>query len=87
MSRTYLGILILLGFVAIVVYLAMGQFDTRCRVCIEFKGQRVCEIAVAADPLAAQQQAMSSACSQVAGGVTDSFNCTGRAPLSIECSE
>ena len=82
-----MGILILLGFVAVVVYLAMGQFDTRCRVCIQFKGQTVCETAVAADPPAAQQQAMFSACSQVTNGVTDSFNCTGRAPISIECGE
>lgn len=87
MSRTYVGILILLGFVAVVVYLAMGQFDTRCRVCIQFNGQTVCEIAVAADASDAQQQAMFSACSQVTNGVTDSFKCSGRAPLSVECNE
>ena len=87
MSRTYVGVLILLSFIAIVVYLAMSQFDTRCRVCVEFNGGTVCEVAVASDPPSAQQQAMTSACSQLTGSVTDSFNCTARAPLSVECTE
>ena len=87
MSRTYVGILILLAFVAVVVYLAMGQFDTRCRVCVQFKGQTVCETSVASDPESAQQQAMFIACSQLTNGVTESFNCTGRAPSSITCEE
>ena len=87
MSRTYLGILILLSFIAIVVYMAMGQFETRCRVCVQFNGQTVCEVALAADPSSAQQQAMTSACSQLTGSVTGSFNCTARAPTSVECTE
>ena len=87
MSRTYIGILILLSFIAIVVYMAMSQFETRCRVCVQFNGGTVCEVALASDPASAQQQAMTSACSQLTGSVTDSFNCAARAPISIECSE
>ncbi|MAI79480.1 MAG: hypothetical protein CL917_11100 [Deltaproteobacteria bacterium] len=85
LSRTYLGILILLAFGAFVVYLAAGQFDSRCHVCMRFNGQIICETALASDPSSAQMQATGSACSQLSRGVTDSFNCTAMAPISVKC--
>lgn len=87
MNRTYWSLLILLGFVAAVVYLAMGQFDAHCRVCVKFNGQVVCESARADDIPAAQMQATQSACSQLTRNVTESFACPNVAPVSLDCTE
>lgn len=87
MYRTHWTVLILLTIVAAVAYLAMGQFDARCRVCMKFNGETVCETARAADVVAAQMQATQSACSQIARNVTDSFVCPTQAPVFLECTE
>ncbi len=87
MSRTLVGILVLVAFAAAVVYLAMGELSTRCEVCVVFGGGRVCESAVASNPTDAQQQATSSACAQLTGSVTEVVACTNRAPQSVRCEE
>ncbi|MDG2333469.1 MAG: hypothetical protein P8Q97_04520 [Myxococcota bacterium] len=87
MSRTLVGTLILIAFAAAVVYLAMGQLSTRCHVCVDFAGRRVCETAVASNAEDAQQQAAYSACAQMTGGVTEVVACTNRVPQSVRCEE
>ena len=85
MSRTLAGVLILVAFVATVVYLAMGALSVRCEVCVAFGGQTLCESAVASNPADAEQQATYGACSQITGGVTQIVACTGRVPQSVRC--
>jgi len=87
MNRTLIGTLIILSFAAFVVYLTAQQFSTQCEVCVTYAGRRLCETAVAADRKEAQQQATSSACSQLTGGVTDTVRCTGAVPESVRCEE
>jgi hypothetical protein len=86
-TRTWVGILIGLGFVAVVVIAAMGQFRVRCEVCMAYRGQQLCEQAAAADRDNAELQARSSACAQISGGVTDGIQCNNTAPLSVTCNE
>jgi len=85
MSRTLVGVLVLIAFAATVVYLAMGELSARCEVCVAFGGQTRCEVAVASNPADAEQQATYGACSQITGGVTEIVACTGRVPQSVVC--
>ena len=85
MSRTLVGVLVLIAFAATVVYLAMGELSVRCEVCVAFGGQTRCETAVASNPADAEQQAAYGACSQITGGVTEIVACTGRVPQSVRC--
>lgn len=87
MTRTWVGILIGLGFVAVVVIAAMGQFRVRCEVCMAHRGRQLCEQASAADHDSAELQARSSACAQISGGVTDGIQCNNTLPLSVTCNE
>ena len=87
MSRTLVGVLILVTFVAGVVYLAMGQLSVRCKVCVGFSGQTKCESAVASSPADAEQQATYGACSQITRGVTEIVACTHTVPQSVFCEE
>ncbi|HIL80488.1 MAG TPA: hypothetical protein EYG54_04395 [Myxococcales bacterium] len=87
MSRTLVGVLILIIFAAGVVYLAMGQFSVRCNVCVDFGGQTKCESAVASNPADAEQQATYGACSQITRGVTDIVACTHMVPRSVLCEK
>ncbi len=87
MSRTLIGVLILVAFAAAVVYLAMGELSVRCNVCVAYKGRNVCETAVASSLADAEQQATYSACAQMTGGVTDIVACTNRVPQSVSCEE
>jgi hypothetical protein len=87
MNRTIIGVLIAAAFVAIVVYMAMGEFSTRCEVCMTFKGRSVCETALAADRQHARMQAQSSACTQITNGVSEIVACTGSQPDSVRCEE
>jgi len=87
MSRTLVGVLILITFAAVVIYLAMGQLSVRCRVCVAFGGQTRCETAVANSPADAQEQANYSACSQLTRGVTEIVACTNSFPQSVRCEE
>jgi len=87
MSRVHWSLLILITLVAAIVYLAMGQFEARCRVCMKFRGEIVCETARAHDTATAQMQATQSACSQLTRDVTESFACPTLRPVSLECTE
>ncbi len=87
MGRTIAGIAILLGFGAFVVYTAMNQLGTRCEVCMDFDGRRVCEVAYADGEADAIMQAQSSACTQLTSGVTGIVACTRAQPASVRCEE
>jgi hypothetical protein len=85
--RTIIGILVGISFVAVVVYLATGQFDAKCEVCITFRGQQLCETALAADRDQAVMQATSSACTRLTSGVNEVIECQRLRPTSLRCNE
>ena len=85
MSRTAVGIVIGLAFLAFVVYTAMSGLGTRCEVCMTVNGVTLCEAARAADEPTAIMQARSSACSRLTNGVTQTIRCGNMAPTSVDC--
>lgn len=85
--RVVLGSLAAIVFLVAIVWVTLQQVRTRCEVCMEHRGQQLCEAATAADRDQALAQARSSACARLSSGVTDGIRCNGSEPLSVRCSE
>ena len=56
----------------------------RCRVCMSFNGRRDCRTGSAQTAMSAQRTAITNACAQLAGGVTESNQCENTQPESVE---
>ena len=78
------GLALLVSYMA---YLTMSSGQVTCDVCIEFHGRKECRKATGADVGEAQMSATSTACSLMAGGVTDGIACQNTPPESISCQE
>ena len=87
MTQTLVKIALALGFLAIVIYTALGQSRVTCEVCMSYQGRQACETTSAADSAEALMQATSSACSRVSSGVTGTIQCNNTRPLSSHCSD
>jgi hypothetical protein len=86
-KRTIVKIALAVGFLATVVYVALGQSRVTCEVCMSYQGRQACEQTSAADSAEALMQATSSACSQISSGVTGTIKCNNTRPLSSHCSD
>jgi hypothetical protein len=86
-ARTAIGAALGLAFVAAVIWSAFQATQVQCEICVEYKGRSACSTAQAADLLQAEAQAISGACSQVTGGVTETLECDRIAPVRRTCSE
>ena len=78
------GFVLLVGYMA---YLTLSNRQVSCEVCIEFRGLTECRKATAIDRAEAQMSATSTACSLLAGGVTDAIACQNTPPARISCEE
>jgi hypothetical protein len=87
LKGTIAKIALALGFLATVVYAALGQSRVTCEVCMSYQGRQACEKTSAADSEQALMQATSSACSRISGGVTGTIQCNNTRPLSSHCSD
>jgi hypothetical protein len=87
MARTAIGVAIGILFVAAVIWGALSSSKVQCEICVDYKGRSACSTAAAADRAQAQAQAQSGACSQVAGGVTETLECAAIQPTLRRCSE
>ena len=87
MRRALVGILLAAGFAAALAFATLDQMRVGCRVCLEYRGQRLCEDAVAEDRTQAVSHATAAICARLSGGVTDGIRCNGTPPRSVECSE
>lgn len=87
MKQTIVKIALALGFLATVVYAALGQSRVTCEVCMSYQGRQACEQTSAADSAEATMQATSSACSRISSGVTGTIQCNNSPPLSSHCSD
>jgi hypothetical protein len=83
-KTTLLGIL----FAALVLgYLVMSSFRRqayRCQICITFKGQRACGTAKAQSESDARRTAVTIACAQISGGVTETNQCENTPPDTVQ---
>ncbi len=87
MARTAIGLALGIGFVAAVIWSALSTTGARCEICVDYRGRSACSVAAAADLVQAEAQAQSGACAQVAGGVTETLECTAMQPSVRRCSE
>ena len=85
MARTAIGLAIGIVFVSSVVWVALDATPVECEICVDFKGRRACSIARAEDRATAEMQALSGACSQVTGGVTETLECDRIEPSLRRC--
>ncbi|HLK62291.1 MAG TPA: hypothetical protein VKU19_02540 [Bryobacteraceae bacterium] len=69
--------------VGFVIYSSMGGERVSCEVCMVFKGQRDCRRASARTRENALRTAVSQACAQLSGGVTETNQCENTAPESV----
>lgn len=87
MPGTAAKIAIALLFVGAMLYATFGMGGAECEVCLEFRGRSACATVSAQGRDEAIQQATSTACAGVSGGVTQTMECNRTFPLSVHCSE
>jgi hypothetical protein len=84
MGLTLVGIAL---FGTVLYMSAQSQGRVRCEVCVEFRGARDCRVARGESRDKAIQEAVSTACANLVGGVTDTVQCNGLQPASIRCAD
>jgi hypothetical protein len=80
----WIGIAFGVVFVAAVAISTLSSNSVRCRVCITFNGATDCRTASARTREDAQRAATTTACAQLASGMSDSLRCEQTPPASIE---
>jgi hypothetical protein len=78
-----LGVLMLGGVIALLVWSSMGLSTYRVEVCVTFEGRSACRIAQGASREAAQRQALDNACALLTSGVTGTISCLQTPPDSV----
>jgi hypothetical protein len=83
-KTTWLAIL----FVVLVLgYLVTSSFKTqpyRCKICVTYRGRTDCGTGAAQTKMEAQRTATTTACAQIASGVTESNQCENTPPDSVD---
>jgi len=76
----------LVVFITVVVYLSTRIARYECRACITFGGQTICRTGASGTEKAAVDSAITSACSGLASGMTESIRCENTPPDSVACT-
>jgi len=86
-KTTKATLVFLVLFIGLVVYLSTRVAHQECRVCVTFNGRTLCRTAASGTEKAAIESAVTSACSGLASGMTDSIKCENTRPDSVACSK
>ena len=87
MSRTTKTSLVFLAlFILATVYLSTRIAQVTCEVCVTFHGTTTCRKGAAATKEAAVQSAVTSACSNMAGGMTEVIACERTESDRVTCT-
>jgi hypothetical protein len=76
----WIGIAFVVIFLGVIVYSSMNLSQNKVQVCLTFKGQTVCKIASATTRDFAVRTAVTNACGEIAGGVTETMACNQAKP-------
>ena len=76
----------LVVFIGLVIYLSTRIASHECRVCVTFLGQTICRIGASGTEKAAIESAVTSACSGLSSGMTESIKCENTPPDSVNCT-
>lgn len=80
------ALLIVGGFLAFMAWSLVSQGNYVCDVCVQFGGRTDCFTGSAATRDEAILAGQTPACSSLANGVTESFQCAATPPLSVRCT-
>ncbi|MBA3260145.1 MAG: hypothetical protein H0T68_11865 [Gemmatimonadales bacterium] len=83
-ART-LTILVVLGFVAFLLWSTLAAQRVECAVTVEFRGERRTATASAASEDEAVEQAQTAACGPMTEGMDASIACSRVAPIARQC--
>lgn len=79
------GVLLLLAFMALIVYRSFQVAGVRCEVCLEYGGRSQCRTVDGATRAEALSAATTNVCAFLSSGVTDSMACSRTPPTKAEC--
>ena len=85
-KTTKATLVFLVVFVGLVIYLSTRIASRECRVCMTFMGQTICRTGASGTEKAAIESAVTSACSGLASGMTESIRCENTPPDSVACT-
>lgn len=77
--------LVVLGFVAFLLWTTLAGQRAQCEVCVEFGGGRNCATASHSSPDEAARSAQTTACGPLARGMNEIIACQDRPPVSRVC--
>ena len=83
-SRT-VTIVVVLGFVAFLLWSTLAAQRFECRVTVEFQGQSREATASGATEAEALDQAQNVACGPISNGMDESIACSNRPPVAQQC--
>ena len=83
--RTAIGVALALLFLAALVLATLRETAITCEACIDFNGRSACRRSSAADRDEALRMAQSTACAELAGGVTQGMACQRTPPRTAQC--
>ena len=85
MKRTglWIGVAVVVAFVAIMISSFRGVSRFRVEVCMEFQGRSACRTASASSAEQARRAATDNACALIASGMSDSIACTNTSPAKV----
>ena len=66
---------------------SLAGAGVHCEACVSFEGREACRSATGATRDDAERAALMTACALVSGGVTQTIQCQGQVPRSLECTE
>ena len=85
MNKTVLiGVVFVIGVLALLVYSSMHIANYRVEVCVAFNGHSDCKTASADSQEHALRSAQSNACALMASGVTETMQCERTNPVSVK---
>ena len=79
--------LVVVGFVAFIVFSALGLDRFTCQVCLSYQGRTDCARASGATEMEARRTATDVVCANLTSGVTNTIACTNTQPESVQCRE
>jgi hypothetical protein len=83
-KTVWLAIVFCVLVVGYVVFSSISGERFHCQVCIVFKDRRDCRTASARTRENAERTAISNACAQLSGGVTETNQCENTQPESVQ---
>ncbi len=78
-------ILVIVGFIAFLVYSTLEVQRVECSVTVDFQGERRTATASGADEQSATEQAQTAACGPLVRGMDESIACSRRPPTARQC--